>query len=464
MRLPDVDGLSHFLPTPHLILGILKASNFLRGTIFARESQCRESGQRIHFVYWRQVENGKQEQKQTTKRKRKKKMKTYQQQIRSECGRRLLGVGLFLIGLMACLAIGVSTAQAQMNTKMYTVKNMGILDGMKACEPTAMNNLGQVAGTATAGDQHAAFLYYYNGKEDEMEDIGGLGTRAFGISLSGVIVGDAYFPNIMKDVSHAALFNGGGVVDLGVLKGQMFSRANSMNAMRQVVGYSGVKRDSALSRAFIWTSRTGMIDIGTLGGPHAQATAINETGWVTGTAQIVDAMKSGATHAFVYQPLSQTEKLTEPMRDLGTLGGTFSYGMAINADKHVVGYSTINNLDGQVHAFFQAGGKMVDLGSLNMQGFANSAALAVNNTDQVVGVSYTVTSERTPLNRVGFIWDRKLVGGVGQITNLNDLIVSEGKGFWILSAVGITDSGQIAASAYDYANGTICAVLLTPAN
>ena len=81
-----------------------------------------------------------------------------QQQVGSIRGR-LLTVGLFFIGLMACLAIGVSTAQAQ----TYNIKNMGILDGMKACEPAAMNNAGQVAGTATAGELHAAFLYYYNG-------------------------------------------------------------------------------------------------------------------------------------------------------------------------------------------------------------------------------------------------------------------------------------------------------------
>jgi probable HAF family extracellular repeat protein len=399
-----------------------------------------------------------------TKQEGERKMKTYRQ-LNSRCSRGFLTVGLFIIGLMVWLAIGVSTAQAQMNTKMYNVKNMGILEGMKACEPAAMNNLGQVIGTATAGDVHAAFLYYYDQtKEGEMEDVGGLGTRAFGINPAGIIVGDAYVPGQLKTMSHAALFNGGGVVDLGVLKDQTFSRANGMNSMRQVVGYSGRKRDNAQSRAFIWTSRTGMMDVGTLGGPYAQAYAINDAGWVTGTSQMIDTIKTGATHAFIYQPLSQTDQYMEPMRDLGTLGGSFSYGMALNANRHVVGYSTINNADGRVHAFFYSGLKMVDLGSLDQQGFANSAALAVNNADQVVGVSYMATTEKTPLNRVAFIWDRNLAGGVGHMTNLNDLVASEGKGFWILSAVGITDSGQIAASAWDYANGTVCAVLLTPAN
>ena len=382
-----------------------------------------------------------------------------QQQVSSICGRHLFAAGLFLVGLMACLAIGVSTAQAQ----TYNVKSMGILDGMKTCEPAAMNNVGQVAGTATAGEHQAAFLYYYNGKEDEMKDIGGLGSRGFAINPAGITVGDAYLPKPLVSISHAALFNGGGVVDLGVLKGQVFSRANGMNATRQVVGYSGLKRDSAESRAFIWTSTTGMIDIGTLGGVFAQAFAINDAGFVTGTSQVNSWVRDGAaTHAFIYQPLSQTERFTEPMRDLGTLGGTSSYGTAINASNHVVGYSTLKTLDGRVHAFFHGGEKMIDLGLLEKEGFDQSVALAVNNADQVVGVSYVLSGATQELTQAAFIWSRKSGSDSGEMINLNTLIATKEKAYWLLSATAINDSGQIAASAYDYANNTVVAVLLTP--
>ena len=387
----------------------------------------------------------------------------YQQQVSSRCSRRLFAAGLFFVGLMACLAIGVSTAQAQINTKMYNIKSMGILAGMKACEPAAMNNLGQVTGTATAGEHQAAFLYYYSDKEEEMEAVGDLGSRAFAINPAGIIVGDAYFPSQLRAVSHAALFNGGGVADLGTLKDQMFSRATGMNAMRQVVGYSGNQRDSAESRAFIWTSMTGMIDIGTLGGPFAQALAINDPGFVTGTSQTNEWVRSGATHAFTYQPLSITERNTKKMRDLGTLGGDSSYGMAINASNHVVGYSTISTADGRVHAFFHGGHKMIDLGTLGRDALNEcSAALAVNNADQVVGVNYTPTNDRDPFNQVAFIWSPRAEGG--EMINLNHLIAQDGqKKYWILTAAAINDSGQIAASAYDYENKTTIAVLLTPA-
>ena len=74
-------------------------------------------------------------------------------------------------------------------------------------------------------------------------------------------------------------------MDLGVLKGQVYSRANGINAMGQVVGFSGLQRDSSESRAFMWSGQTGMIDIGTLGGGYAQAYAINDAGYITGASQ-----------------------------------------------------------------------------------------------------------------------------------------------------------------------------------
>lgn len=394
------------------------------------------------------------------RRKREEKMKkTSSQQTISFKRGRLLTAGLFFVGLMACLAIGVSTAQAQ--PKTYNVKHMGVLAGMKVCEPAAMNSLGQVTGTAKAGEHHSAFRYYDNGKVDEMEAVGGLGSRGFAINPAGIIVGDYYPPKLLNPVSHAALFNGGGVVDLGVLKGMVFSRANAMNAMRQVVGYSGLKRDSDQSRAFIWTSQTGMIDIGTLGGSYAQAFAINDAGYVTGTSQINAWTKDEASHAFIYQPLSDKEKMWEPMQDLGTLGGAFSYGTAINANNHVVGYSTLYNLSGVVHAFLYSGEKtLMDLGTLEKDGFDHSAALAINNADQVVGISYVLAGDTNQITQAGFIWNRRPEVST-EMVNLNSVINT--KAYWILSAVAINDSGQIAASAYDYVNDNVVAVLLTPA-
>ena len=69
-------------------------------------------------------------------------------------------------------------------------------------------------------------------------------SRGFGISSTNMVVGDAFF-GPMEPRSHAAIFSGGIAKDLGVLKGQVYSRANGANAMGQVVGFSGLQRDSS---------------------------------------------------------------------------------------------------------------------------------------------------------------------------------------------------------------------------
>ena len=368
---------------------------------------------------------------------------------------------LFLIGLMACLAISVSTARAQV---IYTLEDLGVVKGMEVAEPAALNNLGHVAGTAYKGQETCAFHYDYSKKF--MGDAGGVNSRGFGISSIGMVVGDSFFgpapAGLVPPPSHAAMFiKGGYAVDLGVLKGQKFSRANGINAIGQVVGYSGLQRDSTESRAFLWSGQT-MIDLGTLGGAYAQAYAINDAGFITGTSE-TSAMLFPTTHAFLY--CQSCLGLGRQMRDLGVLGGNSSYGMAINGYNHVAGYSTLNANSERVHAFLHNGSKMIDLGSLGGKGTASdeSVALGVNKVDQVVGYTYLPTPPRggIPLQQVAFLW-RPNAGG-GQMINLNKLLLTtDRQNYLLVSATAINDNGQIAAVAYDLQNGGTRAVLLTP--
>jgi probable HAF family extracellular repeat protein len=249
-------------------------------------------------------------------------------------------------------------------------------------------------------------------------------------------------------------------MDLGVLKGQVYSRANGINAMGQVVGYSGLQRDGAESRAFVWTSQTGMTDIGTLGGAYAQAYAINDNGSITGASQTQGMGPMLTTHAFIYQLPTPPYRRHNQMVDLGVLGGLSSYGTAINNVNHVVGYSTIKTNDERVHAFLHDGRKMIDLGSLggtgNRWGSDFSVALGVNNYDQVVGYTYLLAVGEMPIQQVAFLWSS------GQMVNLNTLLYWGAKDYLLFSATGINDSGQIAASAYYMPTGAVHAVLLTP--
>jgi probable HAF family extracellular repeat protein len=367
-------------------------------------------------------------------------------------------LSLILIGLLACFAIGISTVQGQ----QYSLEDLGVVKGMDVSLPAAVNFNGHVAGTAYKKGEICAFYYDYLQKL--MYDAGGNNSRGFGINFTNLIVGDSVFVTGIMEVSHAAMFKGGYVTDLGVLPGQVFSRANGINATNQVVGYSGAGRDANESRAFMWSSQTGMIDIGTLGGAYAQANAINDAGVITGASETQDMGPIKKTHAFIYRFPTPPYPRHAPMIDLGVLGtGLFSFGTAINSDNHVAGYSTVSTKDARVHGFLHNGKNMIDLGSLG--GYAadsdNSVALGVNSRDQVVGYTYLPAFGDMALQQVAFLWSRN-ENGIGKMANLNHMVDKTGRNYLLISATGINDKGQIAAVALDIYNGGLRAVLLTP--
>jgi probable HAF family extracellular repeat protein len=351
------------------------------------------------------------------------------------------------------------------------VTDLGVLPGKKESTPAAINTQGFVTGTSTAGNAGEGAFRYNPASKTGLEEIGKIPaqslTRGFGINDAGQIVGDSTFGG--KSIRRAALFARGTVADLGTLKAaEPYSRANAINGSGQVVGFAGPALDSALSRAFLWTSATGMVDIGTLGGAYAQALAINEAGFITGHSE-VRAIQSGTgkgsgTHAFLYQSLAKTEQVTRPMLDLGTLGGIASYGTSINGKNHVVGYSTLSDSDSRIHAFLHDGTKMIDLGSLSGTVKAPdsdySFALGINNLDQVVGYTYLPSGRsagvRAP-QQVAFIYRN------GTMIDLNTLIGGAAKTMRLTSATAINDKGEIVASAIDLESNSFRAVLLTPA-
>jgi len=383
--------------------------------------------------------------------------------------------GFCSMAVIASFVLGASVAFAQTS---YKVTDLGVLPGKEETVPGAINGQGLVAGTSSAKASGEAAFRYNPYNPALMEDIGqsfrGFNSRGFGINNTGLVVGDSAFiasSTADSPVRHAALFTNGSVIDLGILKGQSFSRANSINGFNQVVGFSGLELDSPKSRAFFWSKSTGMVDLGTLGGPHAQAFAINDSGFTTGNSQLASNSLGGTgVHAFLSPtPLGAT---AIGMRDLGTLGGSFSYGMAINAKNHVVGYSSLNRVDSRVHAFLSDGNKMKDLGTLapltSNRLEDQSVALGINSSDSVVGYAYlpavntntdpAVMPAPTPVNQVAFVWSQ------GVMKDLNTLVGAAAKTYQLNSAMAINDNGQIVATAVSKNTGTRRAVLLTPIN
>ena len=167
------------------------------------------------------------------------------------------------------------------------------------------------------------------------------------------------------------------VTNLGVLPGYISSGGFALSANGQVTGYT--TNGASPDHAFRWTSGGGMQDLGTLGGSDSYGNGINSAGQVAG----VSTYTYGNNRAFLWTPGSG-------MQLLPTLGGLRSEAIAINDSGQVVGVST-DAFSPRDRAFlWTATGGIQDLGALS--GDNASQALAINASGQVVGGSYNTTS------------------------------------------------------------------------
>ena len=123
------------------------------------------------------------------------------------------------------------------------------------------------------------------------------------------------------------------------------------------------------------------------------------------------------------------------MRDLGTLGGPWSYAFAVNDIGWVTGQSV--TADGYERAFLHTGSSMVDLGDF---GGRSSIGLAIDVKGQVVGRAAvtTLTPDENP-------W-RAFVYSDGRMRDINGLVDSGLDGAVLYVANGINERGQIVAN------------------
>jgi probable HAF family extracellular repeat protein len=308
----------------------------------------------------------------------------------------------------------------------------------------------------------------------DLGTLGGSGSQAYALNLSGQVAGISDMPG--NATQHAFLYSGGKMIDLGTLSGRTLSCAYGINDLGQVVGssYNYSSGEIIDDHAFLYSSGS-LTDLGTLGGGGSDAFGIDDSGRIVGqsyatsifeqafvysdgvmsnlgnlggpwgscayaalsSGQIVGVSFTGSAdqHAFLYSGGA--------MKDLGTLGGSTSIAFGVNSRGQVAGWSNTAG-DGAQHAFLYSNGSMADLGTVS--GGTWSEASGVNSGGQVVG------------------WGTggAFVYANGTMALLDDLLDSSGANWTVLQAAAINDCGQIVGYAYNSSTGVQHAVLLTP--
>jgi probable HAF family extracellular repeat protein len=280
-------------------------------------------------------------------------------------------------------------------------------------QPSAINNRGQIAGSAQ-NDEDVRQAWYWDGEEGHFlrgDDPEGSGDAA-DINDAGHVVGGTTFLRTdefgesPRYRTRAFLYDGTTMTAFGVLGGNNLSRALGVNRHGDVAGtsYGGTGEQHA-----VLFQDYGVIDFG-----RGRAHAVNDHGEVTGQLSV----GSEDVSAFLYSG--------GEIQILGTLGGDRSTGNDINNAGAVVGSST--TASGVVRAFLYRGGEMVEL---PVPGEGSSAA-AINRSGQIVGT----TTIGTPQASESFLYRN------GEAALLRDILPQDG--CWkSLEARDINDHGDI---------------------
>ncbi|HEV2342738.1 MAG TPA: hypothetical protein VGS97_01485 [Actinocrinis sp.] len=368
--------------------------------------------------------------------------------------RRTVLAALLATGVAAGVSVAGS-AGASAATAAYTVTDLGTLGNISS-SGGGLNNGGQVSGASAAQAvtipagapgcpphygvlkpcvEHPSHAFLYSGGVmTDLGTLGGLSSAATAINATGSAVGSAA---TAAGVSHAFVERGGVMTDLGTLDGAAASsNALAINGTGQIVGWSTAAGGTG-NHAFLDTNGT-MIDLGTIdGGTASVANGINASGVVIGNSDTA----ASDEHGFVYQ--------NGTMTDIGTLGGPNSSVDAIN-DNGVVAGSSQDAADVS-HPVVYSNGKLTSLGTYNI----DTTPQAINDNGVIVGTTYGVTAAGLPFN------DAYIYQG-GTFQDLNNLIPM-GSGWQLTDAVAININGQILVDATNTATGQSHALLLNPA-
>jgi len=321
----------------------------------------------------------------------------------------------------ACASAGYASDDATKDLPLaYVAVPLGTLGGLNS-EPRAINSRGDVTGLAyVRGDSTYHAFVYTNGS---MAD---LGAPTGGDSM-GTAINDAGAVALVSSLEpplcslcvtwFAYRYANGALLSLNPGVPTEVTGINGAGWITGSVEFAG---------GFVWKDGVfGYVD-SRVNGDHSVA-AINASGQITGSLFPDDL--ANAKHAF----LGNNGVVT----DLGTLGGTYSYGYAINDLGDVTGTSAVSDSGGPgaaMHAFLYSGGSMHDLGPLD-DAYANTIGEGINDNGTIVGRAGATVGAGS----------RAFIYASGAIHDLTAMVVSGLGSAVLFDAYAINETGQIAA-------------------
>jgi probable HAF family extracellular repeat protein len=377
-----------------------------------------------------------------------------------------------VLALTTTLVLSAQNRQTVARHHHYNLIDMGTFGGPQSYFnslnltdafnfPTVFYNIAQVhngkgtfvgfADTSTP-DPNPAFCYVpdcyvthaFDSRDGIKTDLGALpgggSSAAFWINSAGWITGNS--ENGQTDPANfdlpelrAVLWKDGHIRDLGTLGGST-SVSQAINDRGQITGLALNEVPDPFSyyyqfayclafqicppnptetRGFVWNEKDGMQDIGTLGGPDALPSVINQRGQVAGYSYI-DSTPNATTGLPTYHPFLWEKG--KGMEDLGSFGGTQTASVnGLNDRGEVVGGLLLPG-DQINHPFLWDGKKLIDLTAPPFGGdIADGEAMWVNDAGDVVGnapLPVLCPDSSGPWNQA-FLWTQGAIRDLGAL-------------------------------------------------
>jgi probable HAF family extracellular repeat protein len=339
-----------------------------------------------------------------------------------------------LMSALSAQAATIPLATIPPGTPRYTMIGLDPTEQLTGTVPVAVNSRGQVTGYIISSGVDTPFLYS-NGQMTRIA-VTGLNTHPIAMNDLGDVVGVVYDDDL--PALEGFLYTNGQTVILY----PSVSAASAINDYGEIVGQTSNLSVYSPNSEVLFSYTAGKVIFqavrgsATPGNPESSRFAINNREEIVGPGL-----------AYLYSG--------GKLKDLGPLSISAT---AINELDQIVGSAgvTLSSVNA-IHAFLYSGGRMQDLGTL---GGTNSYALGINDLGVIVGAA-------CPTGSSSLIWPEgtdtaAFIYILGQMFDLNKLLIASPAGWKLIEAVGINDAGQIAVIGLSPIDGTPHSFLLNP--